>query len=1172
LDEKRTPVIAGLGGAALVAAFMSMGGSSSPPDAGTKATSAAVAQSSDSQMEMTSNQEGPWYAFCQEYATTEFDQGKDPPQERGIKGHRVPEEAEDGTVEVTRKIKNGTEEEKFSVRKHMVGDLPTCVVPNAKLRVAIAMVPDPNATQMPLEFDRDIEAIQAAAAAEHYNYTRFWFPWRSADWTPDKTADPEAEVRRREEPGILCFRKNDHTGGQERLFVLLVGETPTSGANRIQLAHALYYRQQLRGTDEKGDKIVDPDREVVNIAGPHFSASFKAIQDVMALAVYRAGAPVPVVNLVSPDATGQEYLEEFWDFCSKQRPKCTLRTVSLSSQTVTWIAIDYLTKLGYHPAHIAQWSESESAFGDREFNDPGHAYGLTLQFPRDLSSARSRSDEQSAKVAESGSKYFALPSISPPTQLTAREPTDRDSPAAFGAEQEASQVARSLADSLQEMRAHRIGAVVINATNPLDRIYLLEYLHNQLPDVRVVTTEADELELDRPHFVDLTGTIAVTALPTPTGLRNVIQSSVPPGGDSRQPLQTTRAPMTFKSSRQEGEFLAVETLLDSNQAAGSWPDPPPCYYISVVAESGFRLLPYLSSGKNSGPLVFPCNVSTGLPDHPGDAATYSPPAMYFTVREHARVSKSFLIFLVFLVLLNILHFRCVAASRRCIDRPLSYPRPLVPSLEPDRLYLLFALNNQVALLNTMAATICYAVLTATERNDPHDWWLIVLFWCVLPLAVVSLGFSDYLLILFLQRVRRPGAEKNEIAASLGQMAVALVFLCWSIWMMLSLPALRKSNIIFLERLTSLNDGLSPVLPIAAILLGYFLWGFVQLKRLGWAASRKADLDVSPGIEEYFQSRIKSLQAKLNARDPAKKGVLVIGLLFILIAFLLWNSLNGFDGNGFRLWLVVWGVVMLLLTVVMTCLHAWSIWDDLRKLLDWMETTPLRETFKQLGSDGLLQIKIWDLAKPQRSFTVLSRTVDVIEQIDGEDSDHAKEADRQLKFFLRADATHRQIPRGRIDLLNHALNVHIDDAISSIYGADRVGRTEELRRYLALRVVALIRYAMLQIGTLTCFVAYGYVLAVVSVMFYSFEGRQALNALVVGTFVALLIWIGMMMAQFQRNGMLSRLEGSIPGQVSYGQLALHLLSVGGLPLLAIVTSQFPAVAELAFSFFRPVLGR
>ena len=113
--------------------------------------------------------------------------------------------------------------------------------------------------------------------------------------------------------------------------------------------------------------------------------------------------------------------------------------------------------------------------------------------------------------------------------------------------------------------------------------------------------------------------------------------------------------------------------------------------------------------------------------------------------------------------------------------------------------------------------------------------------------------------------------------------------------------------------------------------------------------------------------------------------------------------------------------------------------------------------------------------------------------------------------------------------------------------------------------------MLHIGILICFVAYGYVLAVISVMFYAFEGRRSLNVLVVSTFVALLIWIGMMMAQFQRNSILSRLEGSTPGKVSYGQLAFHLLSVGGLPLLAIVTSQFPAIANFAFSFFRPVLG-
>jgi hypothetical protein len=148
---------------------------------------------------------------------------------------------------------------------------------------------------------------------------------------------------------------------------------------------------------------------------------------------------------------------------------------------------------------------------------------------------------------------------------------------------------------------------------------------------------------------------------------------------------------------------------------------------------------------------------------------------------------------------------------------------------------------------------------------------------------------------------------------------------------------------------------------------------------------------------------------------------------------------------------------------------------------------------------------------------------------------------------------------------------MDDALRFVDTDSRLTNFEDLRQYFALRIVALIRYAMLQIGSLISFVAYGYVLAVISVMFYPFEGRKTLSMLVVATFVVLLIWIGMMMAQFQRNGMLSRLEGSTPGKVSYGQLALHLLTIGGLPLLAVVTSQFPAIANFAYTFFGPVLG-
>jgi hypothetical protein len=150
---------------------------------------------------------------------------------------------------------------------------------------------------------------------------------------------------------------------------------------------------------------------------------------------------------------------------------------------------------------------------------------------------------------------------------------------------------------------------------------------------------------------------------------------------------------------------------------------------------------------------------------------------------------------------------------------------------------------------------------------------------------------------------------------------------------------------------------------------------------------------------------------------------------------------------------------------------------------------------------------------------------------------------------------------------------MDPAVESLSkaGAGPDQNTNELRVYLAFRIVVLIRYAMLHMGAMIGFVAYGFVLAVLSVMFYAFEGRKTIGELLVLTLVALLIWIGTMMVQFQRNTMLSRVEGSVPGQVNYGEVMAHLLSIGGLPLLAILTSQFPGIANFAYSFFRPLLS-
>ena len=81
MEQRPAPIVAGLGGAALVAAVMSIGGHSSQPGTEKQSADTAVTDKyTTTAAAFTANQEGPWYAFCQEYATIEFDHGEDPPK------------------------------------------------------------------------------------------------------------------------------------------------------------------------------------------------------------------------------------------------------------------------------------------------------------------------------------------------------------------------------------------------------------------------------------------------------------------------------------------------------------------------------------------------------------------------------------------------------------------------------------------------------------------------------------------------------------------------------------------------------------------------------------------------------------------------------------------------------------------------------------------------------------------------------------------------------------------------------------------------------------------------------------------------------------------------------------------------------------------------------------
>jgi len=140
----------------------------------------------------------------------------------------------------------------------------------AGLRVAIAIVPDPEKTSLRLWFDRNLEAIERAAQDSGYVFYDYWLPWSTSTGSAysrlkDRKQAKEEREQRRQLPGVLAFRAG---GGAGRgLVVFLIGESPTGWINQDQLNKALLYQRRLAR-----------DQLDVRIIGPCFSGSLDTLR------------------------------------------------------------------------------------------------------------------------------------------------------------------------------------------------------------------------------------------------------------------------------------------------------------------------------------------------------------------------------------------------------------------------------------------------------------------------------------------------------------------------------------------------------------------------------------------------------------------------------------------------------------------------------------------------------------------------------------------------------------------------------------------------------------------------------------------------------------------------------------------------------------------------------
>ena len=102
-----------------------------------------------------------------------------------------------------------------------------------------------------------------------------------------------------------------------------------------------------------------------------------------------------------------------------------------------------------------------------------------------------------------------------------------------------------------------------------------------------------------------------------------------------------------------------------------------------------------------------------------------------------------------------------------------------------------------------------------------------------------------------------------------------------------------------------------------------------------------------------------------------------------------------------------------------------------------------------------------------------------------------------------------------------------------------------------------------------FIAVAFVLFVLALHSYPFQSERLIDHITVGMFFVLGAGIITVLAQLDRDALLSRITDSAAGKLQ-SSFYVRLLSYGAIPALTVIASQFPSVGRFLFSAVQPAL--
>ena len=1079
-----------------------------------------------------------------------------------------------------------------------------CVPPDPKpqIKVLIATVPDPELTHMALSFDRYIESITWAVADgdgadERYTFEGFWFPWRVDDkeeTDPEKRRAAQADQEERlTKPGLLLFRRRvdpDRLDPLDRLLlVFLVGETPTSGINRIAFHNAWNYATSLKTKDLE----ICGSGACMGILGPSFSGSVPSLSRLLRRArVDQPGSWVsePVRNsnppekifVISGAVTSPPKLPGF-DFCT---------TVESDVNAV----LAFRDYLGSKAGRFAFLVEDETAYGEnfaesifpilKEKTTTGDWHPLLLRYPRGIAGVRNSVEELPGLASPSQQSAGSYPQL----PLNLRD-AGKDSIPSFSRQQTPVSQEAVLIELAATLKREDIRYVGVTATEPLDALFVSRFVHAAAPDIRLVVLDTDLLFARAAQKWGLEGMLAISSYPLLSRNQNYAKASRP-------------RRIQFASGLSEGEYNACRRMLlpAANLPPRKPPLPPdpPCGS-SLTQDQEPRqdyLLDYAAPFAEPGhatnlPVVhkppvwvtilgrddwWPVAVVTPKPGSKLASTLLNGPQPAAHPNEEFTIENSPRLWCIFFWLIAVacaahvagvflMNFWYWNSPWKCFRlRILGWG--FRPSLVPSRRALLATASLVVAVTSGSLAAVAYVSGLGAQSGNVE----VVFAGAV---AAAALAEAIWAALTWRYWLMIAGCAASIIAFS-------------RIWAWKTLPSdlhLVKLAACKLAayRAVHIESGVSPLLPLVFALLAIYLFFWFRLQQFRSREDRSPRL--LPASDLQLPADIDDIQPSSTSPGPLKI-VFTLGAVSCWLLFINpWGALVTLEVGGYDL---ATGTIFAILVglLALTVVRFVAGWEKVQRLLQALERHPLRYAFTRLPKD-FSWTAIWT-GDPQPTLVTQSRSLDALRLVPG-GSDCVVCCRTSLEQLT--DPKRRVSNYSDVEDLEEVLNAAAasiaiqlaktwdegssesiscqkkQEDLAKLRGVDRAGVAAE--EFVALRYVAFIRYALLQMRSFLEFLMYGFILLVVALNLYPFQGQHQIGIALIVVFLVAGGCVVRVFAQMDRNPLLSRLSETKPNELS-GNFVWRLVSFGALPLITLVAAQVPAVGDFLLSWVQPTL--